>query len=264
MPTKRPSFQFYTGDWLKDPKLSMCQPLSRGIWIDLLCAMHENEQSGEITGTVGQLSRICRCSPDEMSAALSDLSVTKTADVTICNEIVTARCRRMYKEAKERKQGRERVNRFRGKTDGNTDVTPPSSSSTSTSEEKEETNVSSKIKKGSRIPVDFYPSPEMLEWVKKNAPNIDLKARILEFKNYWEAKTGKDATKLDWNKTFQNRILQILEHLGNKNESIQRNGNGNHESAADRRNREAGERIDFDRAASDILEREGIIQTRGS
>ncbi len=93
--TKKPSFQFYPGDWMKDPKLSMCLPITRGIWIDLLCAMHENGMDGEVTATVPQLARICRCLPEEMSTALNDLNVTKTANVTFGNEIVTVICRRV-------------------------------------------------------------------------------------------------------------------------------------------------------------------------
>jgi hypothetical protein len=84
--------------------------------------------------------------------------------------------------------------------------------------EKDETIVSSKkMKNGSRIPDDFYPSEEMLKWAKETLPDINLDLRITEFKNYWESKTGKDATKLDWNKTFQNRILQIAEYQVSKN-----------------------------------------------
>lgn len=136
--TKKPSFQFYPGDWMKDPKVSMCQPATRGIWIDLLCAMHENEQSGEIIGNAYQLARLCRCSPEEMQTALSDLTVTKTADVTFCNEIVTVKCRRMWQEAKDRKNGRERVKRYRNKdeiSESNGNVTNHSSSSTSVTEQ---------------------------------------------------------------------------------------------------------------------------------
>lgn len=95
-----------------------------------------------------------------------------------------------------------------------------------TVKEKEETNVSSKKKKGSRIPDDFYPSDEMLEFAKEKVPGINLDARILEFKNYWSSKTGKDATKLDWNKTFQNRILQIAEYSAIKNGTVKPNSNG--------------------------------------
>lgn len=128
---KKPSFQFYPGDWMKDPRLSMCQAATRGIWIDLLCAMHENGMGGEISGTVAQLARICRCSPEELDTALIDLSVTKAADVTKCNGHVTVVCRRVKKESEARQNGAKRVERFRKKQVRNENVTTPSSSSTS-------------------------------------------------------------------------------------------------------------------------------------
>jgi hypothetical protein len=70
--------------------------------------------------------------------------------------------------------------------------------------------------KGSRIPSNFYPSEKMIAYAREKIPNVDLESRILEFRNYWESKTGREATKLDWNKTFQNRIIQIAEFLNGK------------------------------------------------
>ena len=43
---KRPSFQFYPGDWLRDPALRSCSPAARGLWIDMLCLMHEGTPYG--------------------------------------------------------------------------------------------------------------------------------------------------------------------------------------------------------------------------
>lgn len=40
---KRPSFQFYTGDWRKNAKLRRCTPAARGVWIDVLCLFHDSE-----------------------------------------------------------------------------------------------------------------------------------------------------------------------------------------------------------------------------
>ncbi len=38
---KRPAFQFYPADWRKDPSLSTCSLAARGLWIELMCIMHE-------------------------------------------------------------------------------------------------------------------------------------------------------------------------------------------------------------------------------
>ena len=80
-PLKRPSLQFYPGDWLKDPALGMCSLATRGVWIEMLCLMHENGRSGVLAGTVEQLARTCRATPKEMAEALNELNSTGTADV---------------------------------------------------------------------------------------------------------------------------------------------------------------------------------------
>lgn len=122
--TKLPAFMFYTGDWVKDPNLSMCSPASRGIWADVICAMHDSDRSGRLTGTAEQLSRVCRSTLAEMQSAITELDATGTATVTIRNGVVTLVCRRMEREYKLRQQDKKRQDRHRGKPD----VTPVSRS----------------------------------------------------------------------------------------------------------------------------------------
>ena len=43
---KLPSFQFYPGDWRKDPELSRASKAEKGMLIDLMCLMHEAEDRG--------------------------------------------------------------------------------------------------------------------------------------------------------------------------------------------------------------------------
>lgn len=58
---KRPSFQFYPGDWQSDLKLRRCSPAARGVWVDILCAFHDSDDGygllrwplKEIASTVG-------------------------------------------------------------------------------------------------------------------------------------------------------------------------------------------------------------------
>jgi hypothetical protein len=126
---KLPAFQFYTGDWLKDPALSMCTPATRGIWIDLLCAMHEADQSGTISGTAEQLARIARCSPVDLDHAIADLQTTGAAVVTKRVGVVTVSNRRMQAAYVARLSARLRKRKERC----HNDVTSPSSSSSSTS-----------------------------------------------------------------------------------------------------------------------------------
>ena len=46
MKIKRPSFQFYPADWLRDTALRSCSVQSRGLWIDMICYMHEGSPYG--------------------------------------------------------------------------------------------------------------------------------------------------------------------------------------------------------------------------
>lgn len=57
---KRPAFQFYTKDWQTNLKLRRCSPAARGVWMDVLCLMHQSEEYGvlrwplkEIANTAG-------------------------------------------------------------------------------------------------------------------------------------------------------------------------------------------------------------------
>ena len=141
MAKKLPAFQFYPGDWLKDPELSMCNPATRGIWIDLLCAMHESDRSGVIVGTPDQISRLCRCSAVELTMAIDEIRDTKTADITERDEKITIINRRMQRQHKELVGNRVRQKKHRKKASGNSEdnekVTSYSSVSSSSSPSKQ-------------------------------------------------------------------------------------------------------------------------------
>ena len=59
---KLPSFQFYPGDWMKDPALRSVSLEARGLWIDMLCLLFESGRRGylqHMTGSSsGQVSRL--------------------------------------------------------------------------------------------------------------------------------------------------------------------------------------------------------------
>jgi hypothetical protein len=47
----------------------------------------------------------------------------------------------------------------------------------------------------------------MIQWAATKAPNTDTRLETEKFINYWTARSGKDATKLDWSATWRNWIL---------------------------------------------------------
>ncbi len=73
-----PWMKFYPTDWRADPALRMCSVGARGLWIEMLCVMHEAEPRGSllVNGkpvSDRQLAGLCGCSPDEIAALLAEL-----------------------------------------------------------------------------------------------------------------------------------------------------------------------------------------------
>lgn len=61
--------------------------------------------------------------------------------------------------------------------------------------------------RATRLPADWEPSDELIAFMRKERPDLNPVHTIMRFCNFWQAKSGKDATKLDWDKTFQNWVL---------------------------------------------------------
>lgn len=124
---KMPWIKWFTGDYLRDPCVSALSPAARGIWMDFLCVMNEADRSGVIVGSRAMLSRLTRCSTDELSSALNEYQVCGTAQVSEDgNGQVTVINRRMKRDADKRKSAAIRQERFRDKQENNAPVTPPS------------------------------------------------------------------------------------------------------------------------------------------
>ncbi|ANB33251.1 hypothetical protein M2324_003640 [Rhodovulum sulfidophilum] len=43
-----PWLKFYTSDWRSDPGLRMCGLAARGLWVEMICLMHEATLEGDI------------------------------------------------------------------------------------------------------------------------------------------------------------------------------------------------------------------------
>lgn len=59
---------------------------------------------------------------------------------------------------------------------------------------------------GSRLHDDWEPTADMLDWAKSERPDIDAVKETENFRDHWLAKSGKDATKLDWERTWRKWI----------------------------------------------------------
>lgn len=75
---KRPAFQFYPSDWLSDTALRMCSEGARGIWMDMICYMHEGTPYGHLKVNhkvilPQTLARMVGCELSSLEGYLSEL-----------------------------------------------------------------------------------------------------------------------------------------------------------------------------------------------
>jgi hypothetical protein len=76
---KRPSFQFYPGDWRSNAKLRRCTDAERGIWIEVMCLLHDSEEYGVLRWPLKDVAQAIGCKLLGLRA-LSEKGVLKGAD----------------------------------------------------------------------------------------------------------------------------------------------------------------------------------------
>jgi len=94
-------------------------------------------------------------------------------------------------------------------------------------------------KTGQRLPKNWQPSKELRTWAMTERTDLDIKRVIDSFTDYWIAKTGSTATKLDWDATFRNWVRN------EKSNRSQQTGNGQRQNSV--RDREQRNRAELER-----------------
>ncbi len=68
-----------------------------------------------------------------------------------------------------------------------------------------------KTDRGCRLPTDFEPDYDFA--IREGLPPERVKVEIAKFRDYWNAKAGKDACKTDWQATWRNWVRKAIEDL---------------------------------------------------
>jgi hypothetical protein len=134
---KRPSFQFYPGDWVRD-NVAGCSLSAQGLWLRMMVVMHDSERYGylSINGKAISdelLARKCGTTLAEYRVLMAELDAAGVPSRTPQEGLIYSR--RMVRDERERAQGRDYTRRSRAK-EGKDDVrrlSDPSSSSSSPS-----------------------------------------------------------------------------------------------------------------------------------
>jgi hypothetical protein len=65
--------------------------------------------------------------------------------------------------------------------------------------------------RGTSIPADWTPTPDVVAQMRSDHPHVDLKAEHAKFIDYWCAQPGAKGRKSDWQATYRNWIRRAAE-----------------------------------------------------
>ena len=143
---KRPSFQFYPSDWLRDTALRTCSTGARGLWMDMICYMHEGTPYGylKVGNKVILPSNLARMVGESLDIVEGWLAELKEAGVYDIDEDGSICSRRMIRDESLRnmraefgKLGGNPNLKDKGKVENKVkqNLTPSSSSSSSSTKD---------------------------------------------------------------------------------------------------------------------------------
>jgi hypothetical protein len=76
---KRPSFQFYPGDWTSNSNLRRCTHAEKGIWMDVMCLMHDQEDYGILRWPLTEIAVAVGCTVAALRK-IAEKGILKGAD----------------------------------------------------------------------------------------------------------------------------------------------------------------------------------------
>jgi hypothetical protein len=79
---RRPSFQFYPADWRNNANLRRCSPAARGVWVDVMCVLHDSDEYGIVRWPLADLANAANA-PIKLVKELVEKSVLKGGDKAV-------------------------------------------------------------------------------------------------------------------------------------------------------------------------------------
>lgn len=123
---KRPALTFYPKEWIWDIELRQCSPAARGLWIDLMCIMHDGVPYGHLTAPDDLVLRMIGMGREEYAALLSELEEVRLSGKSVAYRSAEGLLfsKRMVLDEEDRIRRKEN-----GRTGGNPRLTEDSESS---------------------------------------------------------------------------------------------------------------------------------------
>lgn len=221
-------FRFYDGV-PHDPKILRLSDKLYRLWTYLLCFASAN---GGLVPELDDLALMLRVKAEKLASDLRALM-----EAGLFDEVDASTLRPHNWNGRQFKSdvSTERVKRFRerhGNVSFAVSETPPDTESETDTEQKKETSLRSGKKngadappdanghakpRGTRIPEGFEPLEEDVAAAKRDGLSDDeIKHEHSKFTDYWRAKAGKDATKVDWDATWRNWMRKAADDKRNR------------------------------------------------
>jgi len=202
-------YQHHIGDFIKDTSFLTNEEV--GIYLKLLWLYYDTEQP--LPNSLFELSMKvnARDQQDSLNGILNmfftlrnDLWHHNRCDKEISHyhQQLTTASKAGKASAAKRALNRNATGVERALDSRSTDVQP-------TNNQQPITNNQEPIKertRGSRLSADWVLPKEWADWAKQERPDLDLRSVGEQFRDYWSAKAGSGATKLDWQATWRNWV----------------------------------------------------------
>jgi len=236
---KRPSFQFYPADWRANAKLRRCSEAARGVWMDILCVLHDAEEYGVCRWPLADLARASGASL-KLVRELVEKGVLKGADKDAEPYVFTPRhagkdgdpatlvtanggpcwyCSRFVRDewVRQRRGSATRFDDTNQPPKAGPKATPKPSpippigerqgdGSSSSSSSSPSLRSGERSPNGSRLPADWVLPEDWRAWAEGQRPDLDVTTVACVFADFWRSKPGKDGRKLDWQATWRNWV----------------------------------------------------------
>lgn len=82
---------------------------------------------------------------------------------------------------------------------------------TDTDTDKGKRSTSTPSPRGTRLPDDFTVDEQLLQYTLENAPSIDVKKELENFRDYWDSVAGAKGVKRDWRATWRTWVRRSHE-----------------------------------------------------
>ena len=118
--------------------------------------------------------------------------------------------------------------------------------------------------RGFRLPIDWHPGSDWLQFTRKEGLNDDDAKRELEnFRDYWAGIPGSRGTKLDWPATWRNRVREVASRTKRLPRASPTGGSRGEPASLLRAVQRAADRYrapdDVSRDGAGVFDRDGLV-----